>query len=196
MQRLRRHGALTSLTLGARLLLQPLRVLVALRLARTLHQWCSAAEMLPVDERLRATHAALAAEHRRLSVQHAQEEELRRQHLLEQQAYLLEQQRLSLFAEPLTPAAVLCGRSTLDKLFGVLELWEACTLRPALHAWHHAAAAMPAPTPRTRARLYSTRHLATPMIALGRSESPQIVTQIESMGLESRGPAGAGAWWH
>lgn len=177
-------------------LLQPLRVLVALRLARTLHQWCSAAEMLPVDERLRATHAALAAEHRRLSVQHAQEEELRRQHLLEQQAYLLEQQRLSLFAEPLTPAAVLCGRSTLDKLFGVLELWEACTLRPALHAWHHAAAAMPAPTPRTRARLYSTRHLATPMIALSRSESPQIVTQIESMGLESRGPAGAGAWWH
>ena len=139
-----------GITRRATALLQPLRGLMLLKFAHALQCWRAFLFVLAMERRLKGLEAALEAEQRLKRRQHAAQ--------LQQSARAPPSPLPSAGSlQPRRPPPAR-PRSALDKLFAVLEVWEAKRLRPALLAWRRASLAMPmAPVrpERARALLYN-----------------------------------------
>ena len=147
-----------GVAMRAAALLQPLRALAVLLQSRALQQWASASVCIALDRRVSGLQAVLEAEailkRRQYEAHQAELDKQRKEQQRQQAAQKLQAEAADLLAKGLVSpiaqtrqhlrhAAFAGGRSALDKLFAVLDVWEARRLRPALMAWKRASDAVP-----------------------------------------------------
>ena len=137
-QRTKRHSVLVATQRGhdrrCAALLQPLQALWALRLTRSLQVWRAAVTLVVLSRRMDNLHSLLATER-----------ELKRVHFEAEQRAFREDHAPNGEGGANKMRTVEVARSALDKLFRLLEDVETIRLRPVLHAWRAAAAALPSP---------------------------------------------------
>ncbi|KAL1503543.1 hypothetical protein AB1Y20_012022 [Prymnesium parvum] len=95
---------------------------LVLRADRALHKWRAAVVMIAADRKMQQLQTLLAAEEKRLAAARAHQPRARPENTASRRP---RQARV---------------RSTFDKLFGVIEAWEAFRIRPAFAVWARVAA--------------------------------------------------------
>ena len=110
-----------------------MRSLLTIVLSRRLQEWKSAAVLIGLGARVAELQAVLEAE------QLLKRRQLETATKLKQQ---MQQPPPKPPPKPQAPPTNTLGRSALDKLFAVIDVWEARRLRPALWAWRRASNAV------------------------------------------------------